>query len=274
MDDVDRLSKEVNMAGAVRALSIGLLVAIVTISLCAPLVAPHHPLEIDMTNRLQEPSQGHLLGTDVVGRDVLSRLIYGGRSSLLIALWATAFTAVIATATGLIGGYFGGGIDTLVMLTTGLFHGIPGMAVLIAIAGVLGPGPVTLLLGLVVTAWPTFSRVMRSEALRIRHMPFVEDLRGLGASHARIISRHVVPNLAGPFLVLSATRMSAAIVAVSSLSFIGLGLPPPTPDWGVMIRDSLPYLRTQPLHLVAPGLTIVIVTLGLNSIADVIRGRG
>jgi len=261
------------VARVVRVVSISMLVAVIGVSVFAPWFAPHPPLEIDMTNRLQPPDAEHVLGTDVVGRDVLSRLIYGGRSSLLVAVWATAATALIATTAGLLGGYAGGTIDTLVMVATGLFHGIPGMAVLIAIAGVLGPGAFTLFLGLVVTAWPTFSRVMRSEALRIRQMSFVEDLRGFGASHFRILVLHVVPNLAGPLLVLSATRMSAAIVAVSSLSFIGLGLPPPTPDWGVMIRDSLPYLRTQPLHLVAPGLTIVMVTLGLNSIADAIRER-
>lgn len=242
-------------------------------TILAPVVAPHDPRLVNMSVWLEEPGGSYLFGTDGVGRDVLSRALYGGRHSLLLALAATASTAFIAIGLGTLAGYCGGWVDDAVTVVTGLFHGVPGIAVLIAIAGLLGPGAPALVLGLVIVSWPTFSRVVRTEVLRVATLPFVEALLFAGASHPRIVLLHILPNIAGPILVLMATRMAASIVAVASLSFLGLGVQPPTPDWGIMIRDALPYMRTRPLLLLIPGLCVLTATYGLGSLAELARSR-
>ena len=256
-----------------RALSIGSLTFLTLLSLIAPLVASHDPLRVDMPARLEQPTTRHPLGTDGVGRDALSRVLYGGRTSLALTLVSAGATAVIATIFGVLAGYRRGRVDDIVMVVTGLFQGIPGIAVLIAIAGLLGPGAPALILGLVLVAWPTFSRVVRTEVIRIAALPFVESLRVSGASHGRIILRHIVPNVAGPILVLLTTRMATSIISVASLSFLGLGVQPPVPDWGVMIRDALPYMRTRPLLLIAPCACVLSVTYGMSAVAELVRRR-
>ena len=256
-----------------RNASIAAFALLTLATILAPLVAPHDPRLVNMSVRLEEPGGSYLFGTDGVGRDVLSRGLYGGRHSLLLALAATASTAFIAIGLGTLAGYCGGWVDDAVTVVTGLFHGVPGIAVLIAIAGLLGPGAPALVLGLVIVSWPTFSRVVRTEVLRVATLPFVEALRFAGASHPRIVLLHILPNIAGPILVLMATRMAASIVAVASLSFLGLGVQPPTPDWGIMIRDALPYMRTRPLLLLIPGLCVLTATYGLGSLAELARSR-
>ena len=173
----------------------------------------------------------------------------------------------------MLAGYRPGLVDDVVMVVTGLFDGIPGIAILIAIAGLLGPGAPALILGLVIVAWPTFSRVVRTEVRRVAALPFVESLRVAGASHAQIIVRHILPNVAGPILVLLTTRMATSIISVASLSFLGLGVQPPTPDWGVMIRDALPYMRARPLLLIVPSVCVLAVTYGLTALAELVRRR-
>jgi len=256
-----------------RNASIAAFALLTLATILAPVVAPHDPRLVNMSVRLEEPGASYLFGTDGVGRDVLSRGLYGGRHSLLLALAATASTAFIAIGLGTLAGYCGGWVDDAVTVVTGLFHGVPGIAVLIAIAGLLGPGAPALVLGLVIVSWPTFSRVVRTEVLRVATLPFVEALRFAGASHPRIVLLHILPNIAGPILVLMATRMAASIVAVASLSFLGLGVQPPTPDWGIMIRDALPYMRTRPLLLLIPGLCVLTATYGLGSLAELARSR-
>ena len=256
-----------------RNASIAAFALLTLATILAPVVAPHDPRLVNMSVRLEEPGGSYLFGTDGVGRDVLSRALYGGRHSLLLALAATASIAFIAIGLGTLAGYCGGWVDDAVTVVTGLFHGVPGIAVLIAIAGLLGPGAPALVLGLVIVSWPTFSRVVRTEVLRVATLPFVEALRFAGASHPRIVLLHILPNIAGPILVLMATRMAASIVAVASLSFLGLGVQPPTPDWGIMIRDALPYMRTRPLLLLIPGLCVLTATYGLGSLAELARSR-
>ena len=256
-----------------RALSIGSFALLTVLSLIAPVVAPQDPLRVDMPARLEQPTTRHPLGTDGVGRDALSRVLYGGRTSLALTLVSASATAVIATAFGVLAGYRRGWGDDIVMVVTGLFQGIPGIAVLIAIAGLLGPGAPALMLGLVIVAWPTFSRVVRTEVIRVAALPFVESLRASGASHGQIVLRHILPNVAGPILVLLTTRMATSIISVASLSFLGLGVQPPTPDWGVMIRDALPYMRTRPLLLIVPCVCVLVVTYGMSGLAELVRRR-
>lgn len=261
------------IGAASRSLATGLLAILTILSVIAPLVAPHDPQLVNMPRRLEGPSSTHLLGTDGVGRDAFSRVLFGGRSSLTLTLVSTSATALIATVFGVLAGYRRGWVDNVVMVVTGLFQGIPGIAVLIAIAGLLGPGTPALVLGLVIVAWPTFSRVVRTEVLRVAALPFVESLRASGASHVLIIVRHILPNVAGPILVLLTTRMATSIIAVASLSFLGLGVQPPVPDWGVMIRDALPYMRSRPLLLIVPSLCVLVVTYGLSALAELVRKR-
>lgn len=247
------------------------LVVLILFSILAPLVAPHDPKLVNMSVRLQEPGPEYLFGTDILGRDLFSRTLFGGRQSLLLSLISTTATAGISIILGTLAGYCRGWVDDILTVTTGLFHGVPGIAVLIAIAGLLGPGTTALTLGLVILSWPTFSRVVRTEVIRVTALPFVEALRFAGASHLRIVIVHILPNIAGPILVLIATRLATSIVAVASLSYLGLGVQPPTPDWGVMIRDSLPYIYTHPQLLLAPGICVLCATYGLGSIAEFVR---
>ena len=256
-----------------RAISIAIFALLTLLSLIAPLVAPHDPLLVEMRARLVVPSHVHPLGTDGVGRDAWSRILYGGRTSLALTLLSTSATALIATAVGVVAGYRKGWVDSVVMVITGLFQGVPGIAVLIAIAGLLGPGAPALMIGLVIVAWPTFSRVVRTEVIRVTALPFVESLCVSGASHMQIVVRHILPNIAGPVLVLFTTRMSTSIISVASLSFLGLGVQPPLPDWGVMIRDALPYMRTRPLLLIIPCSCVLAVTYGMSALAELVRQR-
>ncbi|TVQ96981.1 MAG: ABC transporter permease [Spirochaetaceae bacterium] len=253
--------------------ALGALALLVVVSVGAPLLAPHDPRLVAMELRLAPPTAAHPLGNDGVGRDLLSRVLHGGRMSLLLTVGSTALTVGIAVGFGVAAGYFGGLLDDVLMVVTGLFHGIPAIAVLIAIAAVMDPGAPALLVGLVIVSWPSFSRVVRTEVTRIAALPFVEALRAAGASHARIIVFHLLPNVAAPILVLAAARMSTVIVSVASLSFLGLGIQPPTPDWGAMIRDAIPHVHTNPNLLIAPVLCVLISTYGFSALAEQLRIR-
>lgn len=254
-------------------LALGALILLGVVSVVAPWLAPHDPLLVVMELRLAPPTVAHPLGNDGVGRDLLSRVLHGGRMTLVLTVGSTALTVVIAVGVGVVAGYFGGVLDDILMVVTGLFHGIPAIAVLIAIAAILAPGAPALLVGLVIVSWPTFSRVVRTEVTRVAARPFVEVLRAAGASHARIIVLHVLPNVAAPILVLAAARMGTVIVSVASLSFLGLGIQPPTPDWGAMIRDAIPHVHTNPNLLIAPVLCVLAATYGFTALAEQLRIR-
>mgnify|MGYP001771162272 FL=1 len=252
----------------------GILLAIVLMTLFAPWLAPYDPLQIDMTNRLADPSPAHPLGTDALGRDVLSRVIYGGRASLLLAVAATCCSMAVGLAVGVAAGYCGGAVDVVITGISNVFQGLPGMVLMIALVGVLEPGTQSILLALVLTSWVGFSRLVRGEVLKVKGELYIEGMRCLGAGHLRIVLRHVLPNIRTNIIILFTTRVGRVVLSVAGLSYLGMGIQPPTPDWGEMISGSARrYFRTAPHLLWAPGLCIILLTLSINLLGDLLRDR-
>jgi len=253
--------------------ALALLVLIAASSLLAPVIAPFDPDRIDMSNRLADLSVAHPLGTDHLGRDELSRLLYGGRSTMLLAFAATAATLLIGLMVGTISGYFGGWVDDAIQGVVLMFQGLPGLSFMLAVAGTLGPGFHSLFIAVVVTSWADFSRVVRAETIRLREETFIEATHALGAGSGYIVAYHVVPNLFAPLLVLFTARIGRMVLAIAALSFLGLGLQPPVADWGVMISDSRPFFRSAPHLMLAPGLMILLLSLAANVLGDELRDQ-
>ena len=226
-------------------LAFAVLFGILLMSILAPWLAPYDPLKIDMKNALMPPSKLHLLGTDNIGRDILSRVIYGGRQSIVLAAIATSMSMALGCIIGMIAGYFGSWVDVAITSISNIFQGLPGMTMMIAIAGLMGSGVTSMMLALVITSWVGFSRIVRGEVMKIKKEYFIEGLRSFGVGHMRILFYHVMPNLISSIVIIFATRIASSILSVASLSFLGLGLEPPTPDWGVMISDARMYYRTS-----------------------------
>ncbi len=249
----------------------GLLSIIVLASVCAPLLAPYPPNATDMSVRLEGPSWAHPLGTDALGRDMLSRALYGGRTSLILALTATVLSMFCGMVLGILAGYYGGLIDWCTTVLANIFQGLPGTSFMIAIAGALGPSIESLLLALVLTSWAGFSRVVRTEVLRQREEPYIEGMRSLGSSDLRLIVCHILPNIMNNLLILFTTRVGRSVLTIAALSFLGLGVQPPTPDWSVMINDARLHYRSAPHLLLVPGMCIFLLMLSINMLGDVLR---
>jgi len=248
-----------------------LLGIIVLISVFAPVLAPYDPLRVDLKAALLPCSAEHWLGTDAVGRDVLSRVLYGGRQSMVLALAATVLSMCLGLAVGLAAGYFGGAVDTVLTTVSSMFQGLPGTSMMIAVASIMGKGIPAMLTAIVLTSWVGFSRLVRGEVMRIRQEDYIESLESMAASHPRILLLHIAPNLFSSVIVVFTTRIAGVLLSVAALSFLGLGLQPPTPDWGAMINDAKGYFRQHPMLLMAPGLCIVAVSLCVNSLGDALR---
>ncbi|MGN0185233.1 MAG: ABC transporter permease [Aristaeellaceae bacterium] len=248
-----------------------LLGVILLSNLLAPWIAPCDPNEANMRVRLQGPSLEHPLGTDSLGRDMLSRVLYGGRSSMLVALAATALSMALGMLLGVLGGYYGGMLDWCITAVANIFQGLPGTCLMIAIVGVLGLGIPNLLLALVLTSWAGFSRIVRTETLRIREEAYIEGMRALGAGNGRLLWRHIVPNMMANIIVLFTTRVGRCVLSIASLSYLGLGIKPPTPDWSVMISDARLNYRSAPHLIIVPGLCIFLLLLSINMLGDALR---
>lgn len=250
-----------------------LLIVIVACTVFSPWIAPYDPDFIDFSKRFAPFSPAHPLGTDHLGRDHLSRLLYGGRATLGLAVLIMTATMAIGFVVGAVSGYFGGIVDVVIQSVVAMFQGLPGLAFMLALAGVLGPGAASLFIAIVATAWADFSRVVRAETLRLRDSQFVEATRALGAGHRYILAKHLMPNLATPLIVLFTSRIGRMILTIASLSFLGLGLQPPAADWGVMISESRGFFRSAPHLMILPGVCIFAVSLAINIIGDEVRDR-
>ena len=248
-----------------------LLGVILLSNLLAPWFAPCDPNEADMRVRLQGASLEHPLGTDSLGRDMLSRVLYGGRSSMLVALAATVLSMALGMLLGVLGGYYGGMLDWCITAVANIFQGLPGTCLMIAIVGVLGPGIPNLLLALVLTSWAGFSRIVRTETLRIREEAYIEGMQALGAGNGRLLWRHIVPNMMANIIVLFTTRVGRCVLSIASLSYLGLGIKPPTPDWSVMISDARLNYRSAPHLIIVPGLCIFLLLFSINMLGDALR---
>lgn len=246
---------------------------IILLSILAPWIAPYDPEELDFSNMLTKPSVQHILGTDDMGRDLLSRILYGGRQSILLAFLATSLSAVIGLVIGIAAGFYGGKVDLLITTLSSIFQGLPGTTMMIALTGVLGPGMNSLLIAVTVTSWVGFSRIVRGEVMRIKQEYYMESARSLGAGNFRLILRHVLPNIMESIIVLFTNRIGSVVLSVASLSYLGFGLQPPTPDWGIMIKEARTYFRSSPMMAVAPGMCIVLFVFSIHSIGNWLRDR-
>lgn len=239
------------------------------VAIFAPILAPADPLAQSFPRYLP-PSPEHWFGTDVVGRDVLSRVIYGARISLPIALLLVALSVAVGATVGAIAGYVGGVVDSILMRIVDLFFAFPGIILAMAVAAALGPSLTNAVLAIVVVSWPAYARVTRSLVLSLRDSNYIAASRLLGISSTRALLREVLPNVAGPVLVLATLELGNAVLLLSGLSFLGLGTVPPTPEWGAMVSDGAKSFYNYWIALF-PGLAIFSIVLGFNFIGDVLR---
>jgi peptide/nickel transport system permease protein len=248
-----------------------LLGAIVASTIAAPLVAPSSLDAIDLAHRLEPPGSRFLLGSDALGRDILTRILYGGRVSLLVGTAAVALSGTLGASLGLACGYIGGWFDGLVMRVVDVWQAVPYLALALAIAVVLGPGVETLILVLALGTWTTFARLVRSEALAVRERESVLAARVIGAGNARILVRHVLPQIAGTLAVTLSLMIASTILFEASLSFLGLGVQRPTPSWGNMLLDGVDVLGLAWWVSFFPGAAILLASLAINVIGDWLR---
>jgi peptide/nickel transport system permease protein len=244
---------------------------IVACAVFAPYFATHGVEQMNMRNRFEWPSFEHLLGTDNFGRDLWSRMVYGARVSLAIAVTSVAGAAVIGTLVGLISGYFGGWVDLVLGRITDIFLGFPAIILALAIVAVLGPGILNVSLALVVVFWTEYARVVRAATFVLREQNYVAAAKAMGASAPRIILSEILPNALGPIIVLASLGLGTAIIAESALSFLGFGLPPPTPTWGWTLSYGTRFMRDEPWLAIVSGATIMVTVLGFNLLGDGLR---
>ncbi len=237
----------------------------------APTISPHDPFRIHPPERLKPPSSTHLLGTDVAGRDILSRIIYGSRITLQIGVTVIILALLIGYIFGITAGYFGGAVDELFMRMTDIFMSFPYLVLAMGITVALGPSIQNAMLAMAVVWWPTYARLVRSEVLKLRGRAFIAASRGLGASNLFIILRHIFPNSWMPVVVQASLDFGRVIMYAASLSFIGLGAQPPTPEWGAMISDGRAFLEQAWWYPTFPGLAIMVTILGFNLMGDGLR---
>jgi peptide/nickel transport system permease protein len=249
-----------------------LTLLLVALALAAPWVAPYDPAAQNLPARLEAPSSAHWLGTDELGRDVLSRVLYGGRISMSVSISVVLGSGLLGLCLGAIAGYFGGWLDRLVnVILINAFLSFPGILLAIAFAAFLGPGIGKVILALTITGWAGYARLARAQVLQAKEMEYVMAARSLGASHARILIRHLLPNILQPVLVQATIGMAGAILAESTLSFLGLGVLAPMSSWGGMLNDARSHLFDAP-HLVAfPALAVMTAVLAFNLLGDALR---
>lgn len=234
----------------------------------APLLAPYDPSAQELERRLEGPSQGHLLGLDELGRDILSRLVHGARVSVAVGLTVVLLAGALGTLIGSISGYLGGRIDALLMRVTDVFMAFPGILLAIALVAVLGPALRHVVLALVVIGWVGYARLVRAQVLQVREQEFVTAARAAGTRASVILVKHILPNVLPMLLVQASLGMAAAILAEAGLSFLGLGIQPPTPSWGAMINAGRGHLLDAPHLALFPGIAILATVMGLNFLGD------
>jgi ABC-type dipeptide/oligopeptide/nickel transport system permease subunit len=259
--------------GRNRGAVVGLAIVLVYVGMAvlADLLSPYSPVDGDLAAKLQPPSLSHLLGTDELGRDLLSRLLFGARSSLEIQLSAVVFALVIGVTWGLVAGYFGGLVDDLSMRVCDVMLAFPSILLAIAIVAILGNGLVSIVLAVGTISIPQFARLVRGVVLGIRETEYVEAARAVGESHVSILWRYILPNTTAPIIVQTTLRMATVLLAASGLNFLGLGVVPPTPEWGGMLSNAREYMF-QSIHVTAiPGLAITLVVIGFNLLGDGLR---
>jgi peptide/nickel transport system permease protein len=247
---------------------ISILMLIVIAAAAAPLITTHDPTQQDLLHTLSGPSWSHPLGTDDLGRDVWSRLVYGARIDLRVAFIAVFFSFVIGTIIGLVSGYYGGTVDTLAGWLVNVVVAFPFYVLIIALVFALGPGTRNIYIAIILVGWVSYTRIIRGEVLVAKRREYVLAARAAGLSDARVLGRHLLPNVVTQAIVFAMSDIVLSILAIVTLGYVGLGVQPPTPDWGRMISDGYPFITNQWELSTIPGIAVVITALGLSLLAD------
>ncbi|HKV81124.1 MAG TPA: ABC transporter permease [Candidatus Sulfotelmatobacter sp.] len=254
------------------AIGVALILIFLGSALFAPWISPQDPAAINLPDRLNSPSRAHWCGTDELGRDILSRVIFGSRISMLVGASVVATSLALGLIIGSIAGYYGGAIDRFFnVVVMNAFLSFPGILLAIAFVAFRGPGIFNLVLALSLGGWVGYARLVRGQVLAAREREFVEAARALGASDLRIVVRHILPNIIQPVVVQSAIGMAGAILAEATMSFLGLGVPPPTASWGTMLNDGRAHLFDAPHVVLFPALAVMLAVLSFNFIGDALR---
>lgn len=254
-----------------------IVVILIFVALFAPYIAPYKYDEVNYSESLKPPSSKHLFGTDILGRDIFSRIIYGSRVSLEVGIIAVAISVIIGVTLGLISGYFGGWLDALIMRLVDITYSFPFLLFAIAIMTILGPGMINVFIAIGIINWAWFARVTRGSVLSAKEQEYVLAAVAMGASPGRIMFKHIMPNVIAPVIVGAALNSGYAILAEAALSFLGIGVQPPYPSWGLMLSDARNYISTAPWMTIYPGLAIALTVLGFillgNGLRDAIDPR-
>ncbi len=248
-----------------------LVLAFFIMAILGPYLAPSDPYKIDFTMRLKAPSPKNPFGTDEYGRDLLSRILYGARVSLVVGVTTLAICVPIGVVLGLIAGYFGGIIDEIIMRLTDIFLAFPALVLAMALSVAMGSGLMTVMIALAIVWWPAYVRLTRGQVLTVRENLFIEAAKAMGVSNFWIILKHILPNAISPIIVMATMDMGAVILTAAALSFIGLGAQPPTPEWGRLVADGQPYFPECWWYVFFPGMAIFLTVLGFNLLGDGIR---
>lgn len=248
-----------------------IILGFIAVGVLAPFLAPHDPVDVNLDQTLLAPCREYPLGTDQLGRCLLSRIIWGTRVSLTTSFLVLLAILAISIPYGLLSGWFGGWVDNLLMRVVDVLLAFPNIILALVIAGMLGPSLTNTMLALASVSWVGFARLIRGLVLQVKKQEFILAARALGASSTRILFHHVLPNIIGPVVVLATLDLGWIILSISGLSFIGLGAQPPTPEWGTMLSDSRPYFQVEPNLMLFPGLAIMLTVLGFNLLGDGLR---
>jgi peptide/nickel transport system permease protein len=253
------------------AVGLAIVTALVFLAVFGPTLSPYDPYQQVMEKRLQPPSREHPFGTDHLGRDILSRVLHGCRVSLGAAALVVSISAAVGLLLGLVSGYFGGFVDEILMRVTDVFFAFPRLILAMAVNAALGPGLLNTMLAVAAVSWPAYARLIRACTLQVKNETYIEAARALGLSHARIIFKHVLPMVVHALIVQVTLDFGGAILLCSALGFLGLGAPPPTPEWGLMVSEGRLYLATHWWVSTFPGLAITTSALGFNLLGDALR---
>jgi len=256
----------------VASIGVAILLAFLMCAIFAPLLAPHDPAQLNLTARLLPPSHAHWFGTDELGRDVLSRTIYGARVSLTVAVAVVGLSLVLGLVLGSLAGFYGGVTDTVVnVYLSNAFLALPGILMAVAFVAFLGPSLINLIMALALAGWVNYARLVRAQVLAMKEREFVQAARSLGAGDLRLMLRHILPNIVQPLIVQAAIGMAAAVLAEATLSFLGLGVQAPTPTWGAMLNDARSHLFESPYLVFFPAAAVALCVLSFNFVGDGLR---
>lgn len=252
-------------------LGTAILFLLTLIAALAPYIAPFDPVELNLAERLLSPSARHLMGTDSVGRDLLSRVIYGTRVSLMIAIVVVVIEVLVGVLVGTAAGYLGRTVDEVLMRLVDILMAFPSIILALVIVGLLGAAIMNLIIALTCVGWVRYARVVRGSILSVKKETFIESARAIGCGKLRIAFRHILPNIISPVIVLATLNMGTIIISIAGLSFLGLGVQPPIPEWGIMLSEGKPFMESAPHLMIFPGLMIMVTVLAFNFLGDGLR---